>query len=55
MKYVVSFGWEICDEIMYTDFSHTFSNKDEAELFQKLIWENNTKEYDMALIEEVKA
>ena len=55
MKYKVNFGWDMgCDQ-MFTDFSMIFDNKDQAELFQSLIWENNTKEYDMSLLEEVVA
>lgn len=54
MKYVVSFGWDLgCDQ-MITDYQRTFDNKGDAELFQDLIWKNNTKEYDMSRLEPLK-
>ena len=54
MKYVVSFGWDLgCDQ-MHTDYQRTFDNKEDAELFQTLILENNTKEYDMSRLEPLK-
>jgi hypothetical protein len=55
MKYKVSFGWDLgCDQ-MFTDYERTFTNKDDAELFQSLIWKNNTKEYDMSRLEKISA
>jgi hypothetical protein len=55
MKYRVSFGWEICDDVMHTDYTRVFDNKEDAEVFQKLIWDNNTKEYDMSQLEKIEA
>ena len=55
MKYRVSFGWEICDDQMVTDYTRVFDSKEDAEVFQNLIWKNNTKEYDMSQLEEIKA
>jgi hypothetical protein len=53
IKYRVSFGWDLgCDQ-MITDFTKTFNNRDEAELFQSLIWQNNTKEYTISSIDPV--
>jgi len=54
MKYRVSFGWEICDDVMHTDYTRVFDNKEDAEVFQKLIWDNNTKEYDMSQLEKIE-
>lgn len=54
MKYVVSFGWDLgCDQI-FTDYARTFDNKKDAEVFQQLIWDNNTKEYDVSRLEKVE-
>jgi hypothetical protein len=51
LKYRVSFGWDLgCDQIV-TDFTKIFNNRDEAELFQSLIWQNNTKEYTISSID----
>ena len=55
MKYKVSFGWEIYDDFMHTDYERTFDNREDAEEFQRLIWKNNTKEYDMSRLEIVEA
>ena len=56
VKYVVSFGWLIDDnDNIVCDFSKTFNSKENAELFQSLIWRNNTREYDVARTEEIKA
>lgn len=53
MKYVVSFGWDLgCDQIV-VDYQKTFDSKENAELFQSLIWRNNTKEYDICRTELV--
>jgi hypothetical protein len=50
-KYVVSFGWDLgCDQIV-VDYQKTFDSKENAELFQSLIWRNNTKEYDICRTE----
>jgi len=55
-KYVVSFGWLIDDnDNMVCDYSKTFDSKENAEVFQSLIWKNNTKEYNITQIEEIKA
>ena len=55
-KYVVSFGWAMDDnDNMVCDYSQTFDSKENAEVFQDLIWKNNTKEYDTATIEEIEA
>ena len=51
MKYVVSFGWDLgCDQIV-VDCQKTFDSKENAELFQSLIWRNNIKEYDICRTE----
>jgi hypothetical protein len=55
MKYKVSFGWDLgCDQ-MFTDFEKTFNNRGDAEIFQQLILDNNTKEYDMSRLEKIEA
>ena len=54
MKYVVSFGWDLGCGHMHTDYQRTFDNKEDAELFQTLILENNTKEYNMSRLEPLK-
>jgi hypothetical protein len=54
MKYKVSFGWDLgCDQ-MFTDYTRTFDNRGDAEIFQQLILDNNTKEYDMSRLEKVE-
>ena len=54
MKYKVSFGWDLgCDQ-MFTDYSRVFDNKEDAEVFQQLILDNNTKEYDMSRLEKIE-
>ena len=55
MKYKVSFGWDLGRDQMFTDFEKIFTNREEAELFQDLIWKNNTKEYDMSRLEKISA
>jgi hypothetical protein len=52
-KYIVSFGWLMDDDDnMVCDYCQTFDSKEDAELFQDLIWKNNRKKYDTTKIEE---